>query len=383
MGRWALLLLLLISASLAIDVEWSAHDRTLKIRDYGRDATFASASNAAVCKRAARVADGSIQLRLNDFVSSCSAERTAVVGDSFVSVYANADNSLLVCTGKRSAAEVRALRLTNAGIEFSLLGGASATNGKRLRSTSSKRSDWLVESWKSGAVKFTPSGSMQCRLLASSAAPVASKRDAPLVMKKKSDAKPVASKGAAAVATLRPDVRGCVRLPVRDGWTVRLDRIELCLANAQEAECQNVRESTTQDNALVCVADLRRLASEAHSKLEHVVSAAAAETRVQLQYSYTLKRGAELLKNKRAIGRVGTANAKRFSPLSECSADDCDVDGDGSADFVVLTPVSNWVLFAVIIVSAALFLILIFYLVADHFKLRDERRSARRSSSNL
>ncbi len=379
MGRWAVFLLF-AAVALAIDVEWNAHDRSLDIRDYGKDATFASASNSAACERAARVTDGAIRLRLNDFVSSCSAERTAALGDSFVSVYASADSSLLVCTGRRSAAEIRSLRLTAAGIEFSLLGGTSVEGGRRLRSTSPKRSDWLVASWKDG-VEFSSGGSMQCRVIPGAAALVAAKRGAPLAMKnKKSEAagEPSPKKKKSAVATLRLDVGGCVRLPVRDGWTVRLDRIELCLANSKEAVCHNVRDSTEQDNARVCVSDLRRLASEMHSRNEKVTGAAA-DTRVQLQYSYTLKRGAELLKDRRAVGRIGTANAKRFSPLSECSADDCDVDGDVNSDFVVLTPVSNWVLFAVIIVSAALFLILIFYLVADHFKLRDERRTNRRS----
>lgn len=390
--RLAVGLLLLVAAAAALEIEWLSAEQVVVFKDaHGQ---FRSAKNDKACERALRTDGSTKKIRWAELTAHCTAERSGQIGTARFALDKQPDGSLLACIG---TADVRSLSLRAGTLRFSTL-GAGVKGGNRERS-SGRRAEWSVPYWRT--VEFDDGTSMTCsiRAPARAASPESSKLDAPLAMAKKTKSKhaelgrspavvPIAAKyeGKAKKATppakIKVNRNGCVAIPVPSGHKLHIDNIDLCIANKKEAVCENVypAEKVSQTGAQVCVPNLRELVSEMHDRSALVVKAEPS-SRVQLQIGYTLD-GASPIYNLRGIAPLGTATAKSVSKVlaaSECDADSCDVDSaDDSGDWVVVTPVSNWVLITVIIVSGALFLVLIYFLVASAFRVNDQRTSKRR-----
>jgi len=400
--RFALLLLLSVAcAAAALEIEWLPGEQAVVFKD--ADGVFRSAKDEKACSRALRAEGSTIKIRWTDLASLCTAERSGQIGEARFAAHRQRDGSLLSCVGD---ADLRSLSMRGKDVHFSTVGRNVRVKGAEKGASSALRTEWTVRDWR--RIEFEGGASMVCSLHpgapAAAAASRKSKLEAPLAMAKDNKKKkgaaaptkiaPVASKREAYLKQHKADKKeaiklrvnkgGCATIPVAQGYKLHVDKVDLCIANRKEAACENVHPSSkiTQKGDQVCVPNLREFVSEMHDRSARIL-AAEASSHVQLQVHYSLEGSNEdVLYNLRGLGPLGAASAKsvaRVLAAGECDADSCDIDSvDDGGDFVIVTPVSNWVLITVVIVSAALFLVLIYFLVASAFRVNDQRTRKRR-----
>ena len=209
------------------------------------------------------------------------------------------------------------------------------------------------------------------------------------------------------VLMVKIDSDGCVDLPLPDGksyaeseWLISVSKADVCVQNEIQAACESAYPPKNRTSSgfkqipsgspHICIADITGIFIRVRDTHPHLkASLARHKTRLQVQYEYAVRAkhpapNRKPINNLEALAPVGVLPATSLKDHSiaalsavlaktNCSVSDCISDGDGN-EFVIVTPVSNWVLITVIVISGLLILLLIFFIYYSAFRSDDARR---------